>query len=269
MASEDKKQKPGESVRSLARGLSVIESFSGSKSALTLSEVAKRTNLSRGTARRLLLTLNELGYVATDGKMFALQPRLLTLCHAYLSSVAETDLMMPYMEMMLEGTTHISSSAAVLDEENVVFICGVPAKGLVHASMTVGLRLPTTATSMGRVLLSRQPLEVRNEILDKSAYEPLTPHTITDRAAIAELIEMARRDGYCVSDQEIDETMKSVSVPILSREGDCKAAISITCHNAQRDIKELVEEFLPKLREAAQRISISLPNNPFRNLSTL
>ncbi|GMG85107.1 IclR family transcriptional regulator [Paralimibaculum aggregatum] len=246
-------------VRSLERGMRVLEAFEGSSSGMTLSEVAQKTGLSRATARRLLLTLAGMGYVRTDGSHFALQPRILTLSHAYLSSVAVTDIMMPYMEQVLEGTLHVSSSASVLDDTNVVFVCGVPAKGLVRTSMTVGLTFPAALTSTGRVLLAQRPLEQIDDILERSTLERLTPRTIVDKAELRRLILEARRDGYATNDAGLDLTIKSVAVPIFNRENICVASISISCHNMDRSIASLVEEFLPRLRSAADSLSRIYP----------
>ncbi|MDF2371929.1 MAG: IclR family transcriptional regulator C-terminal domain-containing protein [Rhizobiaceae bacterium] len=253
-------------VRAFERGLHVLEAFDGGRNGLTLSEAAKKTGLSRATARRLLLTLAGMGYVKINGNVFELQPRILTLSHAFLSSVAMTDLMMPFMEQVIEGTIHISSSASVLDGTDVIFVCGVPAKGFVHTSMTVGLTFPAPLAATGRAMMSQLPVEEMDDILDRSTLSMLTPKTITDKGILREIILEAGRKGYATNDSGVDLTIKSVAVPIFDRKNHCVASISISCHNMDREISDLVDEFLPRLKEAATNLSLSYPKTTRRSV---
>ena len=257
---------PKEWVRSLERGLHVLEAFDGGQNGLTLSETAKKTGLSRATARRLLLTLTGMGYVKTDGHIFELQPRILTLSHAFLSSVAVTDLMMPYMEQVIEGTNHISSSASVLDNTDVVFVCGVPAKGFVRTSMTVGLTFSAPLTATGRAMMGQLPIADMEDILERANLTELTPRTVTDRTELRRIILEAGRNGYATNDGGLDLTIKSVAVPIFNRDKRCVASISISCHNMDRDLDDLVDEFLPRLNAAADSLSLSYPRSSRREV---
>ncbi len=251
-------------VRAFERGLNVLEAFDGGQNGLTLSEAAKRTGLSRATVRRLLSTLTGMGYVKTDGHWYELQPRILTLSHAFLSSVAMTDLLMPYMEQAIEDTIHISSSASVLDDTNVIFICGVPAKGFVRTSMTVGLTFPAPLTATGRAMLSQLPIPEMDEILERSQLKTLTPRTIMDKTQLRDIILEARENGYATNDGGLDLTIKSVAVPVFNREKRCVASISISCHNMDRELDDLVAEFLPRLKSATEQLSLSYPKSPVR-----
>ncbi len=255
------KQDHKEWVRSLERGLHILEAFDGGPNGMTLSEAAKRTGLSRATARRLLHTLTGMGYLKSDGNLFVLQPRILTLSHAFLSSVAVTDLMMPHMEQVIEGSLHVSSSASVLDDTDVIFVCGVPAKGFVRTSMTVGLQFPAPLTATGRAMMAQMPVEEMEDILDRSALTQLTPRTITDRKQLHDIVTEATKKGYATNDGGLDLTIKSVAVPVFSRDNHCFASISISCHNMDIELDELVEQFLPRLRSAADSISRSYPTS--------
>ena len=243
-----------EFVRALARGLALIEVFEGAAT-LSLTEAAKRCGLSRGTTRRLLLTLVSLGYMGTDGHRFWLRPRLLALGHAYLSSLSLPDVLLPHMEAMIGTRTHVSSSAAVLDDGDVVFVAGVPAKGLFRVSMSVGLRLPAYASSMGRVLLAEfSDVDVRRR-LEAGPLRALTPMTRVDPAEIMRLIATARSDGYAIADREVDQALRSVAVPVRDRKGRCVAAISLTSHDASRSMEDVVAEFLPVLQGTAAKLT--------------
>jgi IclR family pca regulon transcriptional regulator len=252
-----------ESVRSFARGIQVIQAFGGDKRALTLADLARRTELSRATVRRLLITLQELGYVATDGRQFTLTPRILTLAYPYLSTVAFTDLLLPFMEAAIGTSSYVSSSVAMLDDANVVFVAALPARGIIKTWMTVGLQVPAITAAMGRVLLSRLPAKQLQQVLDVSEYRSFTEFTETNRGRIEEIVAEARLNGFAVCDREMDPGIKACAVPIFDRQGNCWAAMSASCHDPQRSLEDFVAEFVPTLQEASRRFSSSMPYDPF------
>jgi len=146
----------GEFVQSLARGLSIVRAFDADHTELTLSEVAKITDLPRAVARRFLHTLVELGYMRTDGRRFSLRPKILELGYAYLSSMTLPEIAMPHLEQLVEKV-HESSSVSVLDGDEVVYIARVPTKRIMTVAIAVGTRFPAYATSMGRCYLPASP----------------------------------------------------------------------------------------------------------------
>ena len=170
--------------------MAVIQVFSRDRPALTLSEVARLTGTTRATARRILLTLEELGHVRCHGRLFSLTPRVLTLGWAYLSSLNLTEVAQPLLEELVAATGE-SSSIATLDPPNVVFVARAAAQHLVAVSLGVGARLPAQPTALGRVLLAALPPEELDRHLGEAPLEALTEHTITDpyelRAALAEV----------------------------------------------------------------------------------
>lgn len=242
-----------EFVRALARGMHLIESFEGSRF-LTLTEAAQRTKLSRGTTRRLLLTLVHLGYIGTDGHHFWLRPRLMALGHAYLSGLSLPDLLLPHMEQMIGSDVQVSSSAAVLDDVDIVFVAGVPAKTLIRVSMTAGLRLPATASAMGRVLLAELPDQELLRRLQRAV--PIQGGSVPE---VLDIIQQTRKRAHGVADREIDTSMRSVAVAVRDREGRCVAAMSLTSHDVSQTMKQVVKNCLPRLQLAAQRLSKEVP----------
>src|SRR5512144_2507563 len=151
-----------QSLQSLERGIAVIQVFSRERPALTLSEVARLTGMTRATARRILLTLEQLGHVRSDGRLFSLTPRVLTLGWAYLSSLNLWEIAQPTMEELAQ-TTNESCSAATLDLPDIVYVARVPTRRIMTISLGVGTRLPAVATGMGRVLLA----ELSDDQLDR------------------------------------------------------------------------------------------------------
>jgi len=244
-------------VQSLERGLAVLTTFSGETPALTLSDVARRTGLTRATARRLLLTLEELGYVGSDGRLFRLRPKVLGIGYAYLSSVPVAEIAVPYMEEL--GTAlHESSSAAILDGDDIVYIARVPAKRIMSIGLAVGSRLPAHATSMGRVLLAALCPADLESFLHTATLTRLTERTVTDPCRLREIIEETRRRGWSLVDQELEDGLRSIAAPLRDGSGRAVAALNVSAHAGRVTKERLVTEFVPRLVDAAARISTAL-----------
>jgi IclR family pca regulon transcriptional regulator len=247
--------KPGDTyVQSFARGLAVIRSFSAEAPAQSLSEVAARTGLTRAGARRILLTLEGLGYVESQGRQFRLTPKILDLGFAYLSSLPRWNLAEPVMEVLVAEVKE-SCSAAVLDATDVVYVLRVPTHKIMSINLGIGSRLPAYCTSMGRVLLaglSPHELDQRLRARPLAAY---TTRTVTDIAALEGLIGQTRHQGWCLVNQELEEGLVSLAAPIRDRSGRTIAALNISGQYNRTSPEHMLEHFLPKLKQAADRIS--------------
>jgi IclR family transcriptional regulator, pca regulon regulatory protein len=255
---------PGDSyVQSFARGLEVIRSFSAQTPQQTLSEVAARSGLTRAGARRILLTLQTLGYVQTDGKLFRLTPRILDLGFAYLSSMPIWNLAEPVMEDLV-GQVKESCSAAVLDGTDIVYVLRVPVHKIMSISLGVGSRLPAYCTSMGRVLLAGLPDEAARALLETSDRRALTRHTITDIDGLMARVRQVRQQGWCLVDQELEEGLISLAAPITNRAGDTVAALNISGQANRSSARVMQDSMLPPLLQAARRISDLLVGQPAR-----
>ena len=250
-------------MQSLERGLSVIRAFDAEHRELTLSEVARATGLTRAAARRFLLTLVELGYMHFDGGRFSLRPRVLELGFAYLSSLTLPEVAEPHMEALVERINE-SSSVSVLDDTEVVYVARVPTRRIMSITLAVGSRLPAYATSMGRVLLGALPDAELEERLDRIDVQPLTACTVASRDALRAIIEQVRRQGYALTDQELEQGLRSVAVPIHDASGAVVAALNISVHASRASVAELRSRFLPPAREAAAAIDAELRKSGLR-----
>jgi len=247
--------KPGDNyVQSFARGLEVIRSFSAGAPQQTLSEVAARTGLTRAGARRILLTLQTLGYLESDGRLFRLTPRILDLGFAYLSSMPIWDLAEPLMEALTERV-HESCSAAVLDGLDVVYVLRVHTHKIMSTNLAVGSRLPAFWTSMGRVLLAALPEDALHDRLARLPRQSFTRHTVLDDETLLARIEQARAQGWCLVDQELEEGLISVAAPLKNRSGAVVAALNISGQANRTSTEMLREQLLPELLQTAQTIS--------------
>jgi len=247
-----------EFVASLARGLAVLRAFAPDAREMTLSEVAQRTGLTRAAARRFLLTLASLGYVASDGRRFRLTAKVLELGFSYLSSLELWDVAMPYMEEV-SATVHESCSAAVLDGCDIVYVARVPTKRIMSVALGIGARLPAIATSMGRVLLAQLGDDAVALHLATCPVRRHTAHTETDAAALREILRTVARQGWCLVDQELEEGLISIAVPLRNQRGRVLAAMNASTHASRTSPAEVVERFLPVLQQAAKKITAALP----------
>jgi IclR family pca regulon transcriptional regulator len=254
MTTEDT-QKPGDSyVQSFARGLAVIRAFDAQRPEQTLTEVASATGLTRAGARRILLTLQTLGYVEADGRLFRLTPKVLELGFAYLSSQPVWHLAQPVMEELVQDI-HESSSAAVLDGQDIVYVLRVPANKIVAISLGPGSRLPAYCTSMGRVLLAGLPAAERRARLARSALVARTGRTLTDVDALMDVLEQVRRDGHALVHGELEEGLVSMAAPIVNRAGRVVAAINVSAQDQRMPPEDMRKRLLPRLLEAAASIN--------------
>lgn len=246
---------PGDSyVQSLARGLEVIRSFSAESPRQTLTEVAERAGLTRAGARRILLTLQTLGYVHHDGRLFQLTPRMLDLGFAYLSSLPFWNLAEPVMEALVAEVKE-SCSAAVLDGTDIVYVLRVPTQKIMRINLGVGSRLPAYCTSMGRMLLAGLPEdELRKRLLDSQPVAH-TQSTVVDIDDLMNRIAQVREQGWSLVDQELEEGLISMAAPIKDRQGQTLAALNISGQANRSNAQVMQDTMLGPLLSASQTIS--------------
>jgi len=247
-------------VRSLDRGLSVIRAFGAENPELTLSGVAKITGLTRAAARRFLHTLVDLGYVRCEGNKFSLRPKILELGYAYLSSLSLPEVAMPHLEQLVEKVRE-SSSVCVLDGDEVVYIARVPTKRIMTVSISIGTRFPAYATSLGRVLLAARCDEWLNGYFASVKLRMLTPHTITDPAALRAELQRVHAQGWALVDQELEEGLRSVAAPIRDRDGRVIAAVNVSTHASRASRSDIVDRLLTPLLRTARLIENDLSNS--------
>ncbi|MFI0820647.1 IclR family transcriptional regulator C-terminal domain-containing protein [Streptomyces sp. NPDC021098] len=251
-------------LQSLARGLTVLralgtpgEEGGAARQGLTLTAVAEATGLPRATARRSLLTLVELGYAEGHGRAFRPLPRVLELGYAPLGDLSFTELAQPHMRELVR-TVHESASLAVLDGDDIRYVARVPTVRIMSVNITIGTRFPAYATSMGRVLLAGLDPDRRAAHLAGLAPEPLTRHTVTDVPELARVLERTGRDGYALVDEELEEGLRSLAVPVRGADRRVVAALNIATHAGRGSAEAAVDELLPALRTAAARIEADL-----------
>jgi IclR family pca regulon transcriptional regulator len=244
----------GETLQGLERGLAVIQAFSHEAPAMTLSEVARRTGISRATARRILLTLEALGFVRCDGRDFSLSPRVLSLGWAYLSSLSLWEIASPFMADLSDEVQE-TCSATTLDLPDIVFVARVPSRRILMMSLGVGSRLPAYATAMGRVLLAGLGDQAVAEHLAQMPLEPLTPRTITDPRRLRRIVASVREEGFAIVDEELELGLRSLSVPLYGPDRRVAAALNLCAATARVSVGDMQARFLPPMLATAEQIS--------------
>ena len=251
----------GEIVRSVAKTLDVIRAFDADHRDLTLSDVARRTGQTRASARRFLLSLEALGFVRSDGQLFSLTPRVLSLGHAFLSSLRLPDVAEPHLKA-LTAELGESTSASVFDGDDIVYVARVQARRIMAVEIRVGTRFPAYAASMGRAMLAFAPADALEAYLARVRLEPLTPHTVTDPEVLrAELVRVRER-GWAVLDQELELGLRSVAAPVFNPRGEAIAAINVsttTATVARLGDEELARRLVETARAIGEDLRLARP----------
>ncbi|WP_316190957.1 IclR family transcriptional regulator C-terminal domain-containing protein [Bradyrhizobium sp. SZCCHNS2096] len=240
-------------VESLDRGLRLLHVFGTRPGAMTLSDIARASDLPRATARRILLTLQRGGFVASDGKLFALTPQVLTLASSFLRSSQLVSVLQPVLDRVAERAKEIAS-LAVLDGQEVVFIArGGPVR-VFSGGLEIGYRLPAFCTSVGRAMLSQFSDAELRERLKSAPLQALTPQTVTDPRRLVAMIAADRNNGYSLVDREAEPHFRSISMPVRRYDDVIVAAINIGSHVDRISVDEMIARFLPLLQEAAASV---------------
>ncbi|MFF8872387.1 IclR family transcriptional regulator domain-containing protein [Streptomyces massasporeus] len=250
-----KQQLGREFIESLARGLTVLTAFGEGRPELTLTEVSQATGLARATARRALITYEHLGLVAPAGRTFTLTPRVLSLGFPPLSRTSLPEIAQPHLAD-LTSRIHESTSLAVLSDsgEEIQYTARVATARVMSVNITVGTRLPAYATALGRVLLA----DASEGIREAKELPALTARTITDKQELAEALTSVRSQGYALVDEELEEGLRSIAVPIRDGSGRVVAALNTAMHASRRTPGECVTDLVPELTATATRIQTDL-----------
>jgi IclR family pca regulon transcriptional regulator len=263
--SDDFLQSP-DYVQSLARGLQVLRNFDAEHATPSLADIAARTKYSRAAVRRLVLTLHHLGYLRTEGRGYALTPRVLELGFGYLGTLNFTDMVQPMLESLAHSVNQ-SCSMAVLDAQHIVYIARVPVRRVMAVALGIGARLPAFAASMGRVLLSGLSDADLRTWLAQCEPRKLTPHTETDPVKLRDIVEQVREQQYAYVEQELEVGLCSIAVPVRNRSGRIAAALNVSLPYHEGVAREAHDAMLPNLRETALALEHCLPTHSLAAVS--
>lgn len=254
------KDAPRDIVGSVAHGLSVLRSFDRQHYQMTLSEVSERTGMTRAGARRYLLTLTHLGYVEQNGRQFRLTPKVLELGYAFFSSVPLSEIVQPYLDRITAATGE-TSAMAILDEYHIVHLAWATTQRQLAPTVTIGRRFNALYNSTGRVLLALKNEAEVEDYLNGCKLVKQTEWSLTNKAKLKEELKLIRKQEYAIVDQESEEGLRSLAVPIVNKQGKPVAAINFITNVATVSQKQLVNDLLPVLQRAAKEISAAIVTN--------
>ncbi|GHF14762.1 IclR family transcriptional regulator C-terminal domain-containing protein [Pseudolysinimonas yzui] len=243
-------------VQSLARGLAVIRAFGAERPRLSLSDVARATDLTRASARRFLLTLESEGYVRARDGMFELTPRVLELGFSYLSAQSLPEVAQPHLEALSHAVGE-SSSASILDGWDIVYIARVPTRRIMSVGITIGTRFPAYVTSMGRVLLAALSAAELDTFFEGFRGEAFTARTIVDAGALRAELDRVADQGWSLVDGELETGLRALAVPV-ARGPATVAAINVSMPATGEDPTEQALRLLAAMQESAAAISRDL-----------
>ena len=245
-------------MTSLARGLAVVQAFQERKRHLTIAQISHRTEIPRAAVRRCLHTLIKLGYATTDGRTYSLLPKVLTLGHAYLSSTPLAVSAQPYLDRMSEQL-HEACNMATLEGDDILYIArSATTQRLISVDLSVGGRLPAYCTSMGRILLAALDDASLQDYLDHADLQTKTSRTLTTPEALFECLQQVRQQGLCIVDQELEQGLRSIAVPVYDASGQVLAALNVSTHAGRVSRSELEQRFLPSMLSASRDLSAQL-----------
>lgn len=240
-------------MEGLLRGLAVVEAFNEARHRLTPGEAAQIAGISRAAARRCLLTLVAGGYATFDGKFFSLTPKAVGLGRAYLAMTPLAASLQPYVRTIAEQFSE-PCTAAILDEEHVIYIARSQPDRMMTVNFGIGSRLPAYCTSLGRAMLAFQDPEWLDRYWSKAKLEPRTPYTLIDREKIEEKLAEIRECGFALIEQEVEVGLRSLGVPLWGADRRVRAALTVTASIHSKSSEDLQRDVLPELLKVQQSV---------------
>jgi IclR family transcriptional regulator, pca regulon regulatory protein len=255
MGSKRKSETPRDYVGSVKHAFDVLKAFDKEHFQMTLSEVSERTGMTRAGARRYLVTLEHLGYIRKEDRLFRLTPRVLELGFSLLSTVALSDIVQPYLQRITRETGEITGFA-VLDAGDIVHISSSTVERMLAPTLTIGRRFNALYMSSGRAIAAfLEPRQV-DALFDLCKIAPLTAHSLKNAGEIREELDRVRRQHYAIADQETEVGVRTIAVPVLNRQRVPQGAVTLLTNVATVSKKQLVEEMLPVLQRVVSDIPV-------------
>ncbi len=245
-------------MTSLARGLAVIRAFGEQRRSLTIAQISHKTGIPRAAVRRCLHTLRQLGYADSEANNFSLTPKILTLGYSYLSSTPLAVTAQPCLND-ISRTLHESSSLAVLDGNDVLYIARAATSRIMSIALNAGSRLPAYCTSLGRAMLAHLPDDELHAYLQRVELKPFTERTVVSEKRLRDTLAGVRQAGYSIVEEELEVGLRSIAVPVRGASGRVTAALNVGAQAARVPRKQMEEEFLPVLLRGAQELAALLP----------
>ncbi len=238
-------------IAGLEKGVSIIEAFDDAHPRLTASQAGERCAMTRSAARRYLLTLAHMGYVATDGKLFWLTPRVLRLGQSYLESARLPRIVQPFLQRVTAGTQE-SAYVSVMDGDDIVYIARNGSNRVMNTGYVLGSRVQAQVTAAGMLMLALREPEWLENWLATHELKPYTSYTIASKERLRVELARIRQRGWAISEQQLELTYRGIAVPLIDRRGDMVGALNVTMPMGHESSEDAVARVLPVLQETAR-----------------
>lgn len=221
-------------VPGLERGLRILCEFSRREPTLTAPELARRLGVPRSTVFRLLVTLENMGFVerTEDGRAHRLGLAVLRLGFEYLASLGITELGRPILERMRDATGY-TANLVVRDGRDIVYIQRAAAHSPFVSSVSIGTRLPAHATVLGQVLLGDLSLSQLRNLYPEAQLPRSSANAPASVDALFEMAQQARSRGHVLSEGFFEPHISTVAAPVHGENGHVVAAIGLTVPGGQ------------------------------------
>ncbi len=249
-------------VESLARGLSVLSSFSVERPRLSLTDISLRLQLNKTTTFRILSTLESLGYLQRDKQTKLYRPALevLRLGFVVLSGLEVRQVATPHLRQLVDEVEE-TVNLAVLSNHEVVYVDRLGGRHMINIYRPAGSRLPAYCTSIGKAMLAFLPPEQLEAALETTPWTQHTEKTLTTPEALKEDLALVRRRGFALSCGELLPELYAVAAPIRQKDSQVIAAVNVSIPSHRTTCEKLVNEIGPKVLDTARQISNGLGYN--------
>lgn len=254
-------------AQTLARGLACLEVLADASAPASVAEVARDMDVHRASARRILLTLESLGYVREERGRFSASPKVLSLGRGMLSRSSVWTAVSAEV-VGVANQFNEPCSIAVLEQLEILFVCRDATRRIYTSRLGVGDRLPAHCSASGKILLAQLSEEELRRRLKGVVLVRHGPASITSEAALRKALGEVRRVGFATAIDEMEDGTLSIAVPLREREGRVVAAMSVASHRSRSSPADLEKRILPALREAAARVEATFRDFQDRNLAT-
>jgi len=265
-------------INSLARGLSILEAFDPACPKLGISELARKTGLSKSTVYRFVFTLCRLGYIipVEESNKYTLGPKVLALGFDVLASLELREIAQPYLmdlSRQVKETVNLAVldgwslsrqvketvNLAVLDGWRLIYIERIKTEQIVNINLHVGSRLELYNTAMGRVLAAFQDKKWLSQYLKYiKKFPEAKDYWKNNGQKVLNILEEVRRLDYAINNEELTPGLRSVATPIRNREGKVVAAVNIAVSSSLYSLTRLKKVLIPPLQKTTQAISSAL-----------
>jgi IclR family transcriptional regulator, pca regulon regulatory protein len=244
-------------IKSLLKGLKLLEVFTYQDYMLGFQEIVLKTKMPKATVFRLLHTLTSEDYLYFDSKLkkYFMSPRVMSLGSVFLSGLKLREVALPYLEE-LSRVCGQNVNLTILDGKEILYVEHISKRDLLKINIQVGSRVNVYQTASGRAILAHLTPGRLQWVLEELLADPDVVKTIGVKGdkLMMRLAEV-RRQGYALNDEEFTKGVRSIAAPIFDRQGGIEGAVNMPVFSHQVSVSKLIKTYLPMLLDATGKIS--------------